>query len=349
MRVDLVALEVGHHAAAHHHAEVGGQPLEPPGVLGGDHVGARELLRQPRRGVRDAADRGRGQDEDAASAGQGAGHGAITGQSSQASVELRRDRHGGPAQKDDGALAHRRRPASSRAPAAGSSRCSPATTVSSAGWPPWPSRRWPASCGCGTSAGRTSSCSTRPTTPRTPGRCCTTATSPATSPGGQADRRRPGRRPVHRQPEHGRAPRGREVDHRPRRALLRDDLVRLARLGGRRRHADGAGHHPARTPPHRIDPAGRARPACCSPSTACTSCCPGRRCSTSSWRSSCSARCPAWSPTGTGDVSGWPGWCRPATAPPSTTGARCAACSGGRGGWPPVSSSDWPVPPSGTR
>ena len=118
---------------------------------------------------------------------------------------------------------------------------------------------------------------------------------------------------------------------------------------GRRRHADGAGDDPAGPPAHRLDAARLRRRAAARASTACTSCCPGWRCSTSSWRSSCSARSPAWSPTGTGAGCGWPGWCRPATARPPATGARCAACSGGRGGWPPACSSGWPAPPSGTR
>ena len=39
----LVALEVGHHPAGELDPEVGGQPLEPAGVLGGDHVGSGEL------------------------------------------------------------------------------------------------------------------------------------------------------------------------------------------------------------------------------------------------------------------------------------------------------------------
>ena len=47
----------------------------------------------------------------------------------------------------------------------------------------------------------------------------------------------------------------------------------------------------------------RAWPGCCCASTACTSCCPGWRCSTSSWRSSCCARSPASSPTATGPGS----------------------------------------------
>ena len=56
-------------------------------------------------------------------------------------------------------------------------------------------------------------------------------------------------------------------------------------------------------------------------STGCTSCCPGWRCSTSSWRSSCSAPCPAWSTTATG------------TAPGSRAGATGRSP---RDGWGPV-------------
>ncbi len=40
----LVALEVGHHPARGRHAEVGAQPPQPAGVLGGHHVGRGELL-----------------------------------------------------------------------------------------------------------------------------------------------------------------------------------------------------------------------------------------------------------------------------------------------------------------
>ena len=54
----LVALEVGHHPAGERDPELGGQPPEPAGVLGGDHVGAGQLVGQPRRGVGDPADRG---------------------------------------------------------------------------------------------------------------------------------------------------------------------------------------------------------------------------------------------------------------------------------------------------
>ena len=61
----LVALEVGHHPAGDGHAQVGGQPLEPAGVLGGHHVGVGELLGQPGRRVLHPPDRGRGEDEDA--------------------------------------------------------------------------------------------------------------------------------------------------------------------------------------------------------------------------------------------------------------------------------------------
>ena len=58
----LVALEVGDHPTLDGDAQVGGEPLEPAGVLGGDHVGRRE----PRRAVgcvRDPADGGRGEHE----------------------------------------------------------------------------------------------------------------------------------------------------------------------------------------------------------------------------------------------------------------------------------------------
>ena len=65
------------------------------------------------------------------------------------------------------------------------------------------------------------------------------------------------------------------------------DPVRLAGRRGRRRRADGAGDVPARPPDDRLDRCSAASPGCCSASTACTSCCPGSRCSTSSWRSSC--------------------------------------------------------------
>ena len=72
----------------------------------------------------------------------------------------------------------------------------------------------------------------------------------------------------------------------PGREGVRDGPVRLADRRGRRRVADGAGADPAGTPPHRLDDARLRRRASCSASTACTWCCPGWRCSTSSWRSS---------------------------------------------------------------
>ncbi len=46
-------------------AEVGGQPPQPPGVLGGDDVGLRQLGREPWRGVADPADRRGGEHQDA--------------------------------------------------------------------------------------------------------------------------------------------------------------------------------------------------------------------------------------------------------------------------------------------
>ena len=61
----LVALEVGDHPAADGHAEVAGEPRQPPGVLGGDHVGRRELVGQPRRRVVDPSDRGRSEHQHA--------------------------------------------------------------------------------------------------------------------------------------------------------------------------------------------------------------------------------------------------------------------------------------------
>jgi hypothetical protein len=61
----LVAREVGHHPTGGRHAEVGAQPLEAAGVLRGDHVGAGQLLGEPRRGVADPADRGGGEHEQA--------------------------------------------------------------------------------------------------------------------------------------------------------------------------------------------------------------------------------------------------------------------------------------------
>ena len=59
----LVALEVRHHASADRDAQLGREPAQPAGVLGGDHVGRREQLRQPRRGVVGAADRSGSEDE----------------------------------------------------------------------------------------------------------------------------------------------------------------------------------------------------------------------------------------------------------------------------------------------
>ena len=129
---------------------------------------------------------------------------------------------------------------------------------------------------------------------------------------------------------------------------VRDGPVRLAdRLGGRR-HADGRGDGPARPPDDRLDRCWAAWPDCCCASTACSSCCRGSRCSTSSWPSSCSARWPAWSPTATGAAPGWPGWCPTGSRCPAT-GGPSGPCCGGRGGSPPASASAWPARPSGTR
>ena len=156
------------------------------------------------------------------------------------------------------------------------------------------------------------------------------------------------RRALEGRPVDGGAPRGRQVADRARREGLRDGPVRLADRLGRGRRADGAGDVPA-------GPRGSpARPllGCVAglllASTGCTSCCPGWRCSTSSWRSSCSARCPAWSPTATGTAPGWPGSC-PGRSPTAGTGGRCAACCCGRGCSPAASASGWRVGTKWTR
>ena len=65
----LVALEVGHDPTGQRDPEVGAQPLEPPGVLGRDDVGAGELGGQPRWRVAGLPDRGAREDEDASHAG----------------------------------------------------------------------------------------------------------------------------------------------------------------------------------------------------------------------------------------------------------------------------------------
>ena len=59
----LVALEVGDDPAADGDVEVAGQPGEPAGVLGGDHVGAGQHLPQPGRGVAGVAERRTEQDQ----------------------------------------------------------------------------------------------------------------------------------------------------------------------------------------------------------------------------------------------------------------------------------------------
>ena len=69
----------------------------------------------------------------------------------------------------------------SRWPRSGRGRGAAPRTRSSAGRRRWRSPCSRCSCGCGSSARRTPSSSTRPTTPRTPGRCCTSATPATTS------------------------------------------------------------------------------------------------------------------------------------------------------------------------
>ena len=59
----LVALEVGDDPPGHGDAEVPGEPVQPAGVLGGDDVGAGELLAQPGRGVAEVAQRRAEQDQ----------------------------------------------------------------------------------------------------------------------------------------------------------------------------------------------------------------------------------------------------------------------------------------------
>ncbi len=53
----LVALEVGHQPPGHGDPQVGGQPAQPPGVLGCDHVRGDQLVDQARRRVGGPADR----------------------------------------------------------------------------------------------------------------------------------------------------------------------------------------------------------------------------------------------------------------------------------------------------
>ena len=112
--------------------------------------------------------------------------------------------------------------------------------------------------------------------------------------------------PVDRHPGDGGAPRGRQVADRAGRADLRDDAVRLADRLGDRRLADGDGDDPAGPPGHPLDAARPGRRPADVLRRACSSCSPGWPCSTSSWRSSCSARSAAWSPTATGSAPGWP-------------------------------------------
>ena len=53
----LVRLVVGDDLPADANPEVGGEPAQPPGVLGGDYVGRFERLAQPRGRVSGVADR----------------------------------------------------------------------------------------------------------------------------------------------------------------------------------------------------------------------------------------------------------------------------------------------------
>ena len=92
-------------------------------------------------------------------------------------------------------------------------------------------------------------------------------------------------------PVDGRPPRGRQVADR----AGREGRSGWTPFGWRVASAvvglaDGPGDDPARPPAHRLDAARAASPACCCASTACSSCCRGWPCSTSSWRSSCCAR-----------------------------------------------------------
>ena len=59
------------------------EPLEPPGVLGGDHVGAGQLLGQPRRRVGDPSDRGGGEHQEAGRRSVAASIGEVTDRSCQ--------------------------------------------------------------------------------------------------------------------------------------------------------------------------------------------------------------------------------------------------------------------------
>ena len=76
MRDGLVVLVVASTDPPGLIAQVAAEPAQPPGVLGGDHVGGGELLRQPRGGVARVADGGGREDEDA-----GAGSEVTTGSS----------------------------------------------------------------------------------------------------------------------------------------------------------------------------------------------------------------------------------------------------------------------------
>ena len=112
---------------------------------------------------------------------------------------------------------------------------------------------------------------------------------------------------------------------RRRREGLRHGPVRLADGLGRRRRADGAGDVPLRAPGHRLDRARPGRRAAARPSTACSWCCPGWPCSTSSWRSSSCSACtgrrsrpvqrrlarPPRRPDELGRSARWRAWWRP--------------------------------------
>ena len=165
----LVALEVGHHPTPDGHAEVARQPRQPAGVLGGDHVGRGELVGEPwatrRRRVRSESQR--------APARPVVLPTVTTAAPERAPEDA--DRRTGLSRTADGRTVPSAPPERTRA--------GPQPRTRSSGWVA--SRRrwvsWRCSCGCGSSARRTSSSSTRPTTPRTPGRCCTSATPASTS------------------------------------------------------------------------------------------------------------------------------------------------------------------------
>ena len=255
----LVALEVGDDPAADRDAQVGGEPLEPAGVLGGDHVGARRAPRPA------AAGRPSTRPIGVAASTSTPGLRSHAPIMSAGTVQLpivtttrrpeTRERPVGLSRTADG---------DGRAVGAGAGRGAGSACED-------PVVGWAASVGVALLAlflrlwnlgtptrvrvrrdllrqGRLVAAALR-LRPRA------TSTAPtrrsSTAPDG----------PVEGRPVDDRPPRGRQVADRAGREGVRDGPVRLADRRGRRRLADGAGDVPAGPPADRLDRAGLRRRA----------------------------------------------------------------------------------------